>query len=115
MNNDDICLARAVVTAKAILDQHPKVATIKKGDQGYQTSEQKRLAEQLMTDVGLGNLMGPCGLDEVVKIQELLGVDYQIKIFARDALNDLVFKGRYLFNCIYHVSLILYYYRLFRP
>jgi len=54
-NNDNLCPARSIVAVIANLEKDPQYKTIKNGDMNYNTSEQKRRAEWLMTQVGLGH------------------------------------------------------------
>jgi len=75
------------------LEDDPKYKTIKNGDMGCKTSEQKRRAVELMTGCGLGGWKEACGLDEVAKIQAFLTPEYQIKIYDKDAFNGLIYKG----------------------
>jgi len=81
--------------AIAKLDNDPKYQVIKNGDMGFKTSEQKRRAEWLMTQSGLDGWKDLCGLDQVAKIQAFLEPHYQIKIFSKDAFNDLIYKGMF--------------------
>jgi len=81
--------------AIAKLDNDPMYQSIRHGDQGHKTSEQKRRAGWLMTQSGLGDWKDLCGLDQVAKIQAFLEPNYQIKIFSKDAFNDLIYKGMF--------------------
>uniref|UniRef100_A0A915HW90 Uncharacterized protein n=1 Tax=Romanomermis culicivorax TaxID=13658 RepID=A0A915HW90_ROMCU len=56
-NDDQLCLARAVVVAKAKIDSSPKWNSIRQGRQ-----IQCRLAKKLMNDAGLGNHSGNCDI-----------------------------------------------------
>jgi len=86
-------LARAIVVSIASLDKDPKYKTVSKGDQGWETSEQKRRAKKLMEQSGLGDWKEACGLDQVAKIQAFLEPNYQIKIFSKDSFNSIIYKG----------------------
>ena len=57
-NRDNLCCARAIVTAKAYVDPHPKWESFKRGFK-IQTLEAKRLHAEV--DVPIG----PCGYDEL--------------------------------------------------
>ena len=57
-NTDNLCCARAIVTAKAYVDPHPKWESFKRGFK-IQTLEAKRLHAEV--DVPIG----PCGYDEL--------------------------------------------------
>ena len=69
-NNDDLCCARALIVARARLDKDPRWETIRKGDQNRYTL-QRKLAQQLMTEAGLTDHTGPCGIPELQKLQVL--------------------------------------------
>ena len=59
-NNDVLCCARALVTAKAKVDQHPKMRSIGQG-----TKLQKELALLLHHEAHVP--FSPCGYEELVK------------------------------------------------
>ena len=74
-NKDELCLARALVSVKAYVDQDPQYQNISKG-----RGMQGHLAYQLHQEAGVPE--GPCGLPEIQAMQNHLGpLDYQIKIF----------------------------------
>ena len=77
-NNDDLCCARALVTAKAIVDHHPKYSSFKKGRE-----LQKKAALDLHTEVGLLP-PGPCGYEELVKFSAAPSL-YEYQIILVDA------------------------------
>jgi hypothetical protein len=87
-----MCCARAIVTAKARLDNDPQWEAIRKGDKQRYTL-QRRLAQQLMKDAGLEDFDGPCGLTELDKFQAVLSPDYQIKVYGANETQMLVYKG----------------------
>ena len=71
-NNDQLCCARALVTAKARVDQHPKLASIRQG-----RNIQKEMALLLHHEANVP--FGPCGYDALTafsKAPSLTG--YQI-------------------------------------
>ena len=71
-NDDELCCARALVTAKARVDQHPKYNSIRKG-----TQLQRRLAWDLHDETKVP--LGPCSYDALTafsKAPSLTG--YQI-------------------------------------
>ena len=71
-NDDDLCCARALVTAKAKVDQHPKYHTIRQGGK-----VQKELALLLHHEADVP--FGPCSYDELTKFSAAPSlVDYQI-------------------------------------
>uniref|UniRef100_A0A915I0Z3 Uncharacterized protein n=1 Tax=Romanomermis culicivorax TaxID=13658 RepID=A0A915I0Z3_ROMCU len=90
-NEDNLCLAQAVVTAKAIADNDARTKTMKQGDMDRKTLQQK-LAKKLMADAGLGDFKGQCGIEEAKKIQKFLVPNYQMKIFSKDHFNALIYQ-----------------------
>ena len=46
-----------------------------------------------MRNAGLGDHQGPCGIEELKKIQAFLEPEYQIKVFSAASLNFMIFKG----------------------
>ena len=114
-NDDDLCLYRALVVAKARLDKHSQWETIRKGDKQRHTL-QKKLALQLKKDCGLEAQQGASGIPELKKAQvipttnstvpiqntvpglitvqfQAFLTDYQIKVFSKDAFDALIYKG----------------------
>ena len=74
-NKDELCLARALVSVKAFVDEDPEYETISKG-----CGQQGHRAYQLHQQSGVPE--GPCGLPEIQQMQDYLGPQgYQIKIF----------------------------------
>ena len=74
-NKDELCFARALVSAKAFVDQDPEYKNISQG-----RGLQGHLAYKLHQEAGVPE--GLCGLPEIQKMQEHLGPQgYQIKIF----------------------------------
>ena len=74
-NKDELCFARALVSAKAFVDQDPEHKNISQG-----RGLQGHLAYKLHQEAGVPE--GLCGLPEIQKMQEHLGPQrYQIKIF----------------------------------
>ena len=71
-NNDKVCCARALVTAKAKLEKHDKWESIRKGFE-----PQRQLALQLheMATVEVG----ACGIQEIKAFQSVMK-DYQIYV-----------------------------------
>ncbi|CAB4037086.1 Hypothetical predicted protein [Paramuricea clavata] len=85
-NNDQLCLARALVVAKAKIDNDPKYTSIVDHRRAMQT----RLARELRQKAAVP--LGPCGLDEVKQFQTYLS-DYQINIVSTDHQNALIYVG----------------------
>ncbi|KAJ8019010.1 putative DNA polymerase [Holothuria leucospilota] len=91
---DQLCCARAIVTAIARKESHPKWEAIRKG-----CKIQLSLAKKLHKDAGIPE--GPCGIDELKAFQKFLGKKYQIVVFSLDQLNEIIFKGEYQSHQIY--------------
>ena len=86
-NQDLMCCARAIVTAKACVDKHPDWNNIRQG-----RYDQTLLARELH------NLSGVpedtlCSREEWGKFQAALGDTYQLKVLSRDFFNALVYEG----------------------
>ena len=62
-NDDDLCCARALVTAKARVDQHPKLKSIRQG-----TKLQKEMALLLHHEAEVP--FGPCGYDALTQFSQ---------------------------------------------
>ena len=60
--NDDLCCARALVTAKARVEQHPQWNNIRQG-----RSFQEHLAEELHHEAGVS--FQKCGIEKVKRFQ----------------------------------------------
>lgn len=84
-NDDDLCCARAIVTAKARLDQHEYWDNIRRG-----RNMQKQLAEQLHVKAGVA--LGQCGIKEIEKFQAVLP-GYQIHVISQEHFNAIIYKG----------------------
>lgn len=91
LNNDKLCCARAIVTAKAKIDNDPQWETIRKGDKSRHTLQKVR-AQQLMRDAGLENHQDTCGLLELQKLQNVLH-GYQIKVYNKERYCAITFVG----------------------
>uniref|UniRef100_A0A915KHF6 Uncharacterized protein n=1 Tax=Romanomermis culicivorax TaxID=13658 RepID=A0A915KHF6_ROMCU len=50
-----------------------------------------------MAIAGLANHQRPCGFYQWEKLQAVLLPNYQIKIFSKEQLEDLIFKGHLCF------------------
>ncbi|WAR14681.1 ZN358-like protein [Mya arenaria] len=84
-NNDELCCARAIVTAKARVENHPEWNNIRQG-----RSIQQILAEQLHVKAGVP--LGKCGIEEVKKFQAALP-QYQIHVLSKDHFNGIIYDG----------------------
>ena len=69
---------------------------IRKGDH-YRKTFQKTRALSLIKDAGLKNHSGPCGNNELNKLQQAMD-GYQIKVFSKNLYASLMFQGK---NIIY--------------
>lgn len=84
-NNDDLCCARALVTAKARVEQHPQWNNIRQG-----RSFQKHLAEELHHEAGVP--FQKCGIEEVKRFQ-LVMKNYQIHVVSKEHFNAIIYAG----------------------
>lgn len=84
-NNDELCCARAIVTAIARIEKHPMWDSIRKG-----TKLQRILAEILHERAGVP--LQKCGLEEVKKFQSILP-NYQIHVLSKDHFNGIIYEG----------------------
>ena len=85
-NNDNLCMARALVVAKAKVDDNPQYKSI--ADHGK--SMQTRMAQELHTNAGVP--MGPCGIEEAKQFQAYLA-EYQINIVSKEYNNNIIYSG----------------------
>ena len=83
-NKDDLCLARALVVARAKKDNDPKYNQIKRSDRPLQREKAFDLHEAANVP------LGPCGLNEVALFQQYLS-DYQIMIISGDHNNSIIY------------------------
>ena len=82
--DDDLCLARALVVARAKKDNDPRYNLIK--DSRSPLQREKAFDLHQATNVPLG----PCGLNEVELFQQYL-TDYQIVIISGDHNNSVIY------------------------
>lgn len=73
-SKDNMCFARAIVTARARLQQDPRWNSIRQG-----RHVQLQLARELHAAAGIREGI-PCGKEEWDKVQQVLGRDYQVVI-----------------------------------
>ena len=83
-NKDDLCLARALVVARAKQDNDPRYNHIKNSDRPLQREKAFDLHEAANVP------LGPCGLNEVALFQQYL-TDYQIVIISGDHNNSVIY------------------------
>jgi hypothetical protein len=111
-NNDSLCCARAIVTAKAHRDYNVDrdndelrrtYEAIRKGG-AFRATRQKTEARFLHRRAGVPE--GPCGIPELRLFQVALP-GYRIRVFSKDAFNAVIFDGQttgQLLNLFLHDS-----------
>ena len=96
-NKDELCCARAIIVAKAKLDQDPQFKSIVTP----RGTLQGHLAYELHESAGVP--LGSCGINEIKKFQAVLP-GYQLNIVSKEHLNALIYSGpeaeKYLY--LYH-------------
>ena len=104
---DNLCCARAIVTAKAKLDGHQQWNSIR---QGCKIQRDLAVKLQRMAGIPIGT---QCGPDEWKKFQDVIGPTYQLVVISRAFFNTVVFKGEvfsnnqlYLYHADHHFSVI---------
>ena len=85
--DDDLCLARALVVARAKKDNDPKYHHIKNSDRPLQREKAFDLHEAANVP------LGPCGLNEVALFQQYL-TGYQIMVISGDHNNSVIYPPR---------------------
>ena len=85
-NDDELCLARALVVARARLDQDPRYKPRVKHNRPVQT----RLARELHDEADV--TIDRCGIYEVKQFQAYLN-DYQINIVSKELQGSLSYSG----------------------
>ena len=83
-NIDDLCLARALVVARAKKDNDPRYGSIKDSRRPLQREKAYDLHEAANVP------LGPCGLNEVALFQQYLS-DYQIMVISGDHNNSIIY------------------------
>ena len=83
-NKDNLCLARALVVARAKVDNDPRYNQIKRSERPLQREKAFDLHEAANVP------LGPCGLNEVAMFQQYL-TDYQIVIISGDHNNSIIY------------------------
>lgn len=84
-NTDDLCCARALVTARARVEKCPQWNNIRQG-----RSFQKYLAVELHHQAGIP--LKRCGIEEVKKFQ-LVMPKYQIHVISKEHFNAIIYAG----------------------
>ena len=72
-NKHDLCMARALVVAKAKLDNHSQDRQIRNHHRPMQT----RLAQELHTNAGVP--LGPCGIEEISTVPDRVSNQYRVE------------------------------------
>jgi hypothetical protein len=85
-NKDELCLARALVVAKAKIDNDSQYKSIV----DHRRSLETQLAYELHEKAGVP--LGSCGMDEVKQFQTYLS-DYQINIVSKEHQNSILYSG----------------------
>jgi len=93
-NQDTLCCARALVVAKAIVDEDVHVNAIKFPIPRAKNTIQATRAAQLMSDAGLPEHTGACEITELQKLQEVLTPQYQIKVWCQEKFDSITFMGQ---------------------
>ena len=83
-NKDDLCLARALVVARAKKENDPRYEQIRDARRPLQREKAFDLHEAANVP------LGPCGLNEVVLFQQHLS-EYQIMIISGDHNNSIIY------------------------
>ena len=86
-NNDNLCLARALVVAVARIEKNSKYDQIRKSNENIQL--QRALELHRAANVPLG----PCGLDEVKLFQKYL-TNYEITILSGDHSDSIIYPPK---------------------
>lgn len=84
-NSDNLCCARALVTAIARIQNHPQWDNIRKG-----RTIQGELAKDLHKKAGVP--LEPCDIAEVKLFQKTLP-DFQIHILSKEHFNSVIYQG----------------------
>ena len=85
-NNDNLCMARALVVAKAKIDNDSRDRQIRDHRKPMQT----RLAQELHTNAAVP--LGPCGIEEAKRFQVYLS-EYQINIVSKEYNDKIIYSG----------------------
>ena len=101
-NNDNLCLARALVVNIARIENDPRYDRIRKPDSCLQRERAFDLHEAANVP------LGPCGLKEVRLFQQYL-VNYQIIVVSGDQNNSIIYPREAPANPNPEKSIYLYY------
>ena len=92
-NRDELCCARAIVTAIARIDNDPYYAEIRHG-RAIQRERARLLHERANVP------FGTCGIEEIKKFESVLP-DYRIVVVSADYFNAIIYKGQTAEKVIY--------------
>lgn len=84
-NNDELCCARAIVTAIARIEKHPQWDSIRRG---YELQQIMTIDLHKKAKVPLTR----CGMEEVKQFQAILPT-YQIHVLSKDHFNAVIYEG----------------------
>ena len=86
-NNDDLCLARALVVAIAKIEKDPKYKQLANSEKRAQEKKARELHEAANVP------LGPCGLPEVEQFQKYL-TNYEINIVSGNHDNSIIYPPK---------------------
>ncbi|CAC5364845.1 unnamed protein product [Mytilus coruscus] len=84
-NNDELCCARALITAKANIDKHPKWESIRKG-----CKIQQDMAIELHEKANIH--LKACDLEDIKQFPRAMN-DCQIHVVSKEHFNGIIFQG----------------------
>ena len=104
-NMDNLCLPRAIVTAKARIDKEMNSYFKKNWNSIRQGRKiQECMAKGLIKRANLENHSGEWGENELQKLQNVLEPDgYQIKVFSSSCLNFMTYQGPVVKDKVLHI------------
>ena len=85
-NDDELCMARALVVAKAKLDDDPRDRQIR----NHRRLMQTRMAQELHQNANVS--LGQCGIQQAKQFQAYL-TEYQINIVSKEYNNNIIYAG----------------------
>ena len=85
-NTDELCCARAIVTAIARIEKHPQWDSVRRGSQ-----LQKNLAVDVHRKAAVNQKR--CGIDEVKRFQAVL-TGYKIFVLSKEHFNAIIYEGQ---------------------
>jgi hypothetical protein len=85
-NRDELCLARALVVARAKIDKDSRDRQIRRSDRPLQARMARELHQKACVPIG------PCGIEEVKQFQVYLS-EYQINIVSKEYGDKIIYTG----------------------